>query len=249
MGNRITWKNRPRSEYPWPLRTKRVTTVEFAAISGVGGVNFIGPLNAHAVVELLYRVSKLQMVGSFTDLLGFTVNMDVVFTIDGISDELQRFGDCAYHFDGNETYAQPFIDSVVSDPFTEDAFVEPITTESYGVSADCTGFDIIHVTDAVDDNKYHLNGVIYWLSGPPILIVRNREDDPLDTSDEVFNASLVLASGTFPIPLIADWEGSRTPDSSSMTITATEWFPFKTTAGDPAWNAATGLPVNGGPGA
>jgi hypothetical protein len=32
-------------------------------------------------------------------------------------------------------------------------------------------------------------------------------------------------------------------------VKATEWWPYATTAGDPAWNAETGLPVNGGPAA
>jgi len=32
-------------------------------------------------------------------------------------------------------------------------------------------------------------------------------------------------------------------------VKATKWWPYATTAGDPAWDATTGLPVNGGPGA
>lgn len=225
-----------------------MTEAQFTAMSGIGGVNFIGPLSLHAAVELLYRVSKLRLQGYFVDSVDpTTIDFDVELALDGISNERERFADCSYGFGGVETYAQPFIVSTVFDPYTEDAMVELVTTNDYGVIDDFTGYDVIHVTDAVGPNKYHLNGVINWRAGPPILIVLNRASIPLDSSDEVFDASLVLASGTFPIPLIADWDGAHAPASSSMTITATEWFPFECKDGDPAWDTTTGLPINDGP--
>jgi hypothetical protein len=32
-------------------------------------------------------------------------------------------------------------------------------------------------------------------------------------------------------------------------VKATEWWPYATTTGQPAWDAETGAPINGGPGA
>jgi hypothetical protein len=37
--------------------------------------------------------------------------------------------------------------------------------------------------------------------------------------------------------------------SGSIRAVATKWWPYKTTAGDPAWNTTTGAAANGGPGA
>lgn len=60
---------------------------------------------------------------------------------------------------------------------------------------------------------------------------------------------IVLGGGdTLILPLYADTSGGYTY-SGSITVTATKWWPYKTTAGDPAWDSTTGLPINGGPGA
>jgi hypothetical protein len=37
--------------------------------------------------------------------------------------------------------------------------------------------------------------------------------------------------------------------ASDFVFEATEWWPYATTAGLPAWDTTTGLPLNGGPGA
>jgi len=41
----------------------------------------------------------------------------------------------------------------------------------------------------------------------------------------------------------------ETVTGTDFILKATEWWPYATTTGDPAWDTATGLPINGGPGA
>jgi hypothetical protein len=51
--------------------------------------------------------------------------------------------------------------------------------------------------------------------------------------------------------------GAPTPDAATVSfplvpspvITATKWWPYATTTGDPAWDEENGEPINGGPGA
>lgn len=54
-----------------------------------------------------------------------------------------------------------------------------------------------------------------------------------------------LSSGDLSCPLNSDYATL----SGDIVHTATEWFPYSTKAGLPAWDAATGLPINGGPSA
>ena len=65
---------------------------------------------------------------------------------------------------------------------------------------------------------------------------------------EEFNADLVLYSGTYSITALSLSAGEPMRNGA-MTITATEWFPYKTTTGDDAWNTTTGAAANGGPAA
>lgn len=62
-------------------------------------------------------------------------------------------------------------------------------------------------------------------------------------------STLNLTTGSVNIPTRAIAPAPGTISAATVTVEITEWFPYKTTAGAPAWNTSTGEPVNGGPGA
>jgi len=58
--------------------------------------------------------------------------------------------------------------------------------------------------------------------------------------------SIVLSNSTVTVPLIAEQFSFLVSASSSLSLVATEWWPYETTEGYPAWDANTGLDINGG---
>jgi hypothetical protein len=54
MSNRVTWRSRPRSEYPWPIPTARLEALPEAYPEPD---YLIGPLPMHALCELLFRAN------------------------------------------------------------------------------------------------------------------------------------------------------------------------------------------------
>ena len=71
---------------------------------------------------------------------------------------------------------------------------------------------------------------------------------------EVSGAVMELSGGVeIPIYLVAHAYYSvglgrlLSVTSASCTVVVEEWYPYKTTSGQPAWSATTGAPINGGP--
>ena len=58
--------------------------------------------------------------------------------------------------------------------------------------------------------------------------------------------TIVLSSGPLTCRLYASQFAFLTSAYSDLTLTVTEWWPYLTIANLPAWDSATGLPVNGG---
>jgi hypothetical protein len=64
------------------------------------------------------------------------------------------------------------------------------------------------------------------------------------------NAEVVLASGTLLVPIYLEpLAGYTATLITPPRLEVTEWWPYATTAGDDAWDTATGDPDNGGPAA
>jgi len=62
------------------------------------------------------------------------------------------------------------------------------------------------------------------------------------------NFKLKLSDGSTPsCPLYNT--GAAFTSGTDFVLEAKKWWPYATTTGDPAWDTATGLPINGGPGA
>ena len=254
MSHRITWKSRPRSCYPWLYQTGDKTLADL----GIGAENpydlLIGPLTMQAVVELLYRVIQFDFDLSVTaDVSGTPVTQTGTGQIrmnysSGDPTELEvftrhrTFTDDEYPgFPGETSAGYEFATIDLSNGYgwmlpvsmywsSPDQSVPPIFKDENGMFWLQGAFDFL--TDPGDPVQFYGgNGIM--TSGGYLLQ----------------DADLVLASGTFPIKCGFEAFGSADVTSASLTITASEWFPYKTTVGDPAWDTATGAPINGGPGA
>lgn len=199
MSQRITWRSRPRSEYPWPIKT-----VEIASIGSPNPDYLMGPLTMEAVVEMFFRVKAFNFAG-------------VDASYEPEVDEKTLFAKCG---DDISSVFWPYIYA----PGVEFALYD------YGVSKPVGAEDA--VIYKAPDGFYLRCWLIYDDFGSTV----DANGGGVPTT-----INLILKSGTFPITI---WG-----DGSIGDITATEWFPYKTTAGDPAWNTATGAPANGGPGA
>jgi len=223
--------------------------VDDLPVAASGGRSFIGPLTMAAVIELIYRVKSINFLAHMTrqdEAPGDpSATIDVAFDYDfdatvgaGIG-ELEIFEAAAYSPGGGSVYSHPiFYESGEFDP---GAGITPMATEV--VPPDSLTLAEIFVTPAGD---YYLAGVFGVGGGDgDYIAIGNSSRGGLF---ELIDASIVLSSGTFPVAVIAESAGGQ-PTSSSLTLTATEWFPFATTAGAAAWDTTTGAPANGGPGA
>jgi len=244
MSNRITWRSRPRSEYPWPLRTRRITTTSL--YNGNLTPYLIGPLDPAGVVELLYRVEEFDYDGGLTMDLGSgpgTLSISGTLEVSGETSEIGQFKVHQYGFDGDQVEGIEWLDAADSTqtirPLT-DFVLRDWETESA---------EVYHDTDL---DEYWLHGRYGFTFAPetgPIFAITNDPTADPGFDENVVEFSLVLASGTYTLKGIVYTTGSETYVSNTLTITANLWHAFATTAGDPAWNTATGAAANGGPGA
>lgn len=246
MGHRITHRSRARlGGYPWPLRTVEIAVGDLPTFP-TDGFTFIGPLPAKAVMELVYRVKAMQLVGSCTVVTEAPTEEDPEATIstsyseddtmmteEGV-DELDVFERAQYRFDGDPVVA------LALGSEAEFGGVQPINSQLAPPSL--TQSAEIFATGA---DEFYLSGNIRLV----LLDIGRVDLTNVGSSGlfEEFTADLVLACGSFPISMTAE-SGDGQPTASSLTITATEWFPFADTAGSPAWDTATGASANLGPG-
>lgn len=239
MSHRITWRSRPRSQYPWPVRTLPST---LAALYAGGGLvpGFIGPLPLPAAVELLFRVKKLAWSAAIT-------------VPDQTPAESAADGDLVY--DSGVTESDVFAATGYR-PDLDDGQSLDLTSAGgtgYGWAKFInTGSAISILTENAEIFRDE-NGD-FWLSGG--IEVGGNADyvfsiGTIDAGGSylLFDIDLVLSTGTHQIQGIATTFAGSSVTAAALTLTATEWFPFRTAAGDPAWNTATGAPINGGPGA
>jgi hypothetical protein len=244
MSNRITWRSRPRSEYPWPLRTRRITTTDL--YNGNLTPYLIGPLDMAAVLELLYRVDEFDCYGGLTMDLGSgpgTLTISATLDVSGGTSEILQFKDHQHGFDGDLVQGILWRDASDS---TQN--IRPLT--DYELRDWET--DSVEVYHDIDIDQYWLHGRYEFTFAPDAGPVFSITNDP--TADPGFDEnlaefSLVLASGTYTLKGIVYTAGSETYVSNTLTITANLWHPFATTAAVPAWTDSTGAPANGGPGA
>jgi len=242
MSIRITSRSRPRMDkYPWPMRTRQVTLAQINEDREVPGL--IGPLPMIAVMELMYRVRKLRYQGSAEVDDGITqeqLTIDLTTDYPGGTDELALWAALHYNLADVESL-EAFASN--DDGF---AYARAISTS--------LGQQNMHPEAEVFQDE---NGD-YWLSGllgcqigfdiftfPSVVLSTNDDGGTFQT----FTALLKLQTGDYNLSAIATTLSAPDINDPALTITATEWFPYKTTAGLAAWDTATGAIANGGPGA
>lgn len=91
-------------------------------------------------------------------------------------------------------------------------------------------------------------GMYFYLSPSASGINLSNRYAPGDNIAAGVNLVLQLADSTVSCPLY-QYATGLTTSGSDFVITAKEWWPYATSAGLPAWDTSTGLPVNDGPGA
>jgi len=232
MGIRVTTRTRPRRNFPFNF----TTTTAAEAIAN----NLVGPLTLAQVTELIFRVKKLRFVGSIS----------------------------------HERFVSP---STTASPSTTDVdvliprrslplppFGPPLEMEYETEMVDAQDFQVLihdHPITASFDVQLGLEGIkkdaesnTYWLPIFFFTIGQNNGDGqfnvrPYDISFSDhnlinFTATLALGGSEIQIPSIAY---AFRVTAASLAITVEEWWPYKTTSGQPAWSATTGAPINGGP--
>lgn len=265
MGVRITSRSRPRYDYPWPYHTGEKTQAEMLSVrdSGTSGhINFMGPFSLAAVMEMLYRVKTYQVEatlnikypeGTSPPTADGTMSAALIShqPFGGtplLSDEISIF---SYNRDDLAAIHEP----IVFDSRTGYVFFTPVrgTTPAYPVDQFEPPISVIK-----DENgEYWLDGNFecdcYETLTPPDTFTGDITafSDGGGGEAEVFiDVQIILQSGTFTVRASALGSGSETiVGTPTLSFTATEWFPYATTTGDPAWDTTTGEAINGGPGA
>lgn len=250
MSHRITWRSRPRSEYPWPLRVAGITNAERDNYGYAN--NLLGPLTIQAITELLYRVEEISYSGTLViHAYGVDIPMPSSGTMLPVEgwDELQKF----------EHHSQNPGEDVSFDHYYEHYYDEPTTgiiSTLHPLSDDPLRPDLPEAEIYKDeDGNFWLHGYFEFVrnDGIPILIfgVKSGADLP-GTGQTVaqFTVPLTLSGVVHNLAAsVTLFTATETFVSCDIAMIPTKWHAYKTTAGDPAWDTATGLPVNGGPGA
>jgi len=101
--------------------------------------------------------------------------------------------------------------------------------------------------DAGNRRFLKLNFIAWWGYSPlitPILFTTLSDYSYAMGID----LELELSAGVNPSCPLYD-NISETYSGGNIVMEITEWWPYSTKSGDPAWDSTTGLPLNGGPGA
>lgn len=218
------------------MPTRKIEVAQLPSLA-VEGFALIGPLTAAAVAELVFRVKAMRMVGN-TTLITFAeesiaMSVDQTARYDAALDELDMFG------------ATPFADfndqpeMVGEETLEYRAIFSPVTPEYYPFGESFEKHEVFQTPD----KQFYLRGSFSAITSDGAFFTTYG----IGGDSEYFSGQLILKSGTFPTAMqVSSYNGS-TSTGSSFTATATEWFPFATSAGLDAWDTATGLPINGGP--
>lgn len=239
MGDRITWRSQPDIATPLGMYEFPITAADALAD------NKFGPMPLEAFGELLLRVKKLQVFYSITHSPGTideytnteTYTMDRVVSIDGsyvTVDERSIIRYFAKRASEMWPSRPPFIGTpdviIFRDPVSGRALtLAPGLTD--GFWKDESGASWLDLIGTIAEW-----GMLEFLTF--------GGDFPSGYS--AIPAALELSAETYSITASIN---SSVAHTGMVTLTATEWFPYATTTGDPAWDTATGLPINGGPGA
>lgn len=219
MGHRITWRTRPRSEYPWIYKTKRVLLADILYGAPFDYELLIGPLDKQAVAEILYRVTEFTADISVTGELGDppapateTATTSVILAGSPQPDELQRF---VFNRSSDDLTTHDSYPFYVGGVFSNDVF---LPVDPMGFGSDPNRDSPVYEDE---NGNFYLQGYFYfnttsWQVGNFV--------SALSADIFPFDATLELASGSYQIKAYAGYDTSIS--AASATITATAWHPY-----------------------
>jgi len=258
MGTRITSRRWPRlNRYPWPYPTEDTTLSALEAPSDpdqyIGPYeSLIGPMSKEAVMELLYRVLRLDFDLYVTYQISDDPPTNATDTATGtITADTGNFDE--YDEIIPPTEAEVFARNRQGGTNPPDAYPFLDRDTELGDLSPMGGSVIRTKAIYEDENgDFWIKGTFLFTAStgttvPPSIANSRASIDAYPYDFPALDVPLSLASGVFNIK--AHVAVQEPFVSASLTITATEWHPYATKSGDPAWDILTGLPINGGPGA
>lgn len=235
MGHRITSRSRPRSDLPFPFRVGYVETTDIPTPTlNSTAEGAVGPFDLQGAVEFIYRVKAFTVSG--------TMSVDM-----GAGPESLTPPGPGTPEDPPAVSELDVFSLSISDKYPYHLFAiadVPLDVGTTGyVSKDENGAFWVWFTE------YSFTAYKDAEGGNVIIGVIGANDG---AAGIIANVDVVLKSGTYPVQFAVgrmDATGDWEVISADLTLTATEWFPFATTAAAAAFNTTTGAPANGGPGA
>jgi hypothetical protein len=231
------------SDHPWPMRTKATTVADLNDGRDLPGL--IGPLPLVAAMELIYRVKAVEFDGaySYQDSGDNEVSGTIAGEVSMSENELEVWESAQF----NPADSLPVFTPEMGPVFAPEGNGSMGAINSANADAQGHGEMEIFVDE---DGNYWLSGFAQFSAGsgsPGSFAIQTTQSFASGTL--LLDITLELQSGSYAIKGIGQTNSGTTVNSASMTITASEWHPYETTAGVAAWNTETGAPVNGGPGA
>lgn len=228
---------------------------------------YIGPLKRSTLVALIWRVKKLRVEASVS--YSWEVRIpdsdppDTVTRSDSmdLSVDIERTGGIESSPGTSTFIALPelyFTSANMGsiDPFAEfSAYVEFQKLGVYsfrGPRAEWTISQESFPLGLDENDEYWINSGIYalkWGNDPEVGVSWGASSETPPPGGGT--TTLSLAGDEIPLNFGASvgGVGDVSVDSSSFSVQVTEWYPYANSQGQPCWNASTGAPINGGPGA
>lgn len=231
MGERVTYRTRPRIDSFWV-----VDNVDTPA--NLEGFGRMGPFTRKQLMELWFRVKKIRIIASCdwendnedppdSGSASLDVTVTRVRTSDMTLSDINNETELLDEWNANAYLA--FYDSAEISWFraTESLprqSMDQDTNGDYWLDDGIPGA-VLSVSDGADFSVAALGG-----SGQLTVSLEFS-----DTSTVSFDLSFVVA-------------GATSTSNRAATVEILEWYPYADRDDDPAWDTATGLQANGGPG-
>lgn len=229
-----------------------------------------GPFTRPDIIALLWRVKKLRIVASVTATATKEVFNETTEEFETVTTNYTRDVDEVLELVYPSNWSS---EELQDEQIPDDDFLYAVTNSnehrfrSVGEESGTTGGLFYFLCDQYSNDVGKDTGGALWIylyggagtavTGDAGLTVWEMKygaaaGDDVTTKD--FTGTLQIYDNTVNLVMRVRPSSTEAGDNTAITaasfaITVEEWRPYATTAGAGAWNATTGAPVNGGPGA
>lgn len=214
-----------------------------STVAALDGAQYIGPFTETQLYEFWFRVKSIRIQGSAS----YSIEEPPSSGSRSVDTTITRFSVPTGNLLDTE-------DDVMTSWGTEDPYA--MKGGLYGSFR--TEFDVITPVELTKDE----NGK-YWIFVGVAGFSTVSDDAKIEVvaggvyyssalpTQQDFNSNVFVFSdgSTIPLALRLSVFGADSISGASASITITEWYPYATNAGTPAWDTATGLNANDGPAA